>query len=145
MSSGQSSNIFNNTSVRSVQAGRGSGQNDTGIGPIYSTPLFLQRGHGIGNYYGSLFPWVKPIFWNGAKALGRETLLTGGKILSDITEKRSPEASAGDIVTRHVTESIQNLISKLRERGRKRARGPASKNKRKTNKRAKITKRVIFS
>ena len=122
----------------------GSGRNDTGIGPIYSTPPFLQRGHGIGNFFGSLFRSVKPILWSGAKALGRESFRTGGKILSDIAENRSPEVSAGDIVSRHVTESTQNLISKLRGRGRKRARGPTSQNKRKTNKRAKITKRDTF-
>jgi hypothetical protein len=30
------------------QAGRG--QYDTGMGPIYSTPTYLQRGHGIENF-----------------------------------------------------------------------------------------------
>ena len=91
------------------QAVRGSEQNDTWIGPIYSIPPFLQRGHGIGNVFGSLFRWIKHIIWSGAKALGRETLPTGGKILSDIAENRSPEVSTGDIVSRHVSESTQNL------------------------------------
>ena len=67
------------------QTGGGS-YNNKGIGPIYSIPPYLQRGHGIGNVFGSLFRWIKPILWSGkpilwrgAKALGRETLRTGGK------------------------------------------------------------------
>ena len=125
------------------QAGRG--QYDTGIGPIHTTPPYLQRGHGIGIFFGSLFRWVKPVLWKGARACGRETLRTGGKILSDIAENKSPEVSAGDIISRHVTESTQNLISKLGGRGRKRAKKTPSKYKRKPTKKAKVTKRDIFS
>ena len=98
-----------------------------GIGPVYSAPLYLQRGHGIGNFFGNLFRWVRPLLWCGAKAVGRETLRTGGKILTDIAE-RSPTdttTTAGDIVSKHVTESAQKLISKLRGRGRNRAHGEA--------------------
>ena len=62
----------------------------------------------------------------GAKAVVRETLRTGGKILTDITENKSPELSPKDIVSKHVTESVQNLIGSLRAGGRKRARGVSS-------------------
>ena len=124
------------------QAGRGGSDYDTGIGPIYSVPLYMQRGQGIGNLFGNLFRWVKPIIWSGVKALGRETLRTGGKILSDIAENRSDEVNARDIISRYVTDSTQNLIKTLRGRGQKRRR--ATK-KRKTNKRVKIIKRDNFS
>ena len=120
------------------QAGRG-GQYDTGIGTIYSTPSFLQRGQGIGNFFGSLFRWVKPVLWKEDKAFGLQTLHTGGKILSDIAENRSPEVSAGDIVSRHKNESTRNLIGKLGGIGHKRTRKPVSKYKQKTNKKAKLT------
>ena len=124
------------------QAGSGS-YNKTGIGPIYSIPPYLQRGHGIGNVFGSLFRWIKPILWSGAKALGRETLR---KILSDIVENKSPP---GDIVSRHLAESKQKLIKKLEGRGQKRAaprnRCAAPKNKRQKTKRAKFINRDIFS
>jgi len=53
------------------QAGRGL---PPAIGPVYSAPLLLQL-----------------ILWSGAKAVGRETLRTGGKILTDIAEHRSPK------------------------------------------------------
>jgi len=54
--------------------------------------------------------------------LGHETFLTGGKILTDILKNTSPDVRAediiskhvGDAVSKHVTESTQRLICKLR-------------------------------
>jgi len=47
---------------------------------------------------------------------------TRGKILNDIAERSSSDmTTVEDIVFRHVTDSAQKLISKLRGRGRKRA------------------------
>jgi hypothetical protein len=62
-----------------------------GIGPVYSAPRYLQHGHGMCNFFGRLFLWVGPLQWLGIKAVGRETLRTGGKILTDIVENNSPE------------------------------------------------------
>ena len=73
--------------------------------------------------------------------MSRETLRTGGKILSDIAENRSPELRPKDIVSKHVTESVQNLIGNLRGGGRKRTRGVS----RKKAERARVIKRDIFS
>ena len=42
------------------QAGRGLSP-APGIGPIYSAPLYLQRGHGIGNFLSTLFRFVRPL------------------------------------------------------------------------------------
>ena len=94
------------------QAGRGF--TTPGIGPVYSAPLYLQRRHGIGNLFGSLFRWVRPLLLSGAKALGRETVPTDGKILTDIAAPQSTgDVIASDIVSKHVTESAQNLLSRL--------------------------------
>ena len=73
--------------------------------------------------------------------MGREALRTGGKILTDIAENRSPELRPKDIVSKHVTESVLNLIGNLRGGGRKRAGGVS----RKKAKRARVIKRDIFS
>jgi hypothetical protein len=135
------------------QAGRGSGRGDSGIGPIYGIPPFVQRGHGIGSLLNGLFRTVRPILWSGAKsverqtfkALGREALRTGGKILQDIAE--NPQVSSHDIISKHVSESTQNIVKKLRGAGRgtrKRKREHSANNKRKS-KRAKTTIRDIFS
>ena len=38
-----------------------------GIGPTYSAALYVQHGHGIGNFIGRLFRWVRPLLWSGPK------------------------------------------------------------------------------
>ena len=123
------------------QAGRGSyrGGGYSGIGPVYSTAPFVQRGHGIGSFLSGLFRFVKPILWSGAKVVGRETLRTGGKILQDIADNSSPDVKARDIVSKHIGESTRNLIGKLRGKGRKRKRHTSSSPS-KTKKRGKTAK-----
>jgi len=64
--------------------------------------------------------------------LGHETLRTGGKILTDIGA--CDDVRAGDIVSKHVTEFAQNLISKLRGRGLNLAHGEAVGGKKKKKK-----------
>jgi len=91
-----------------------------GIVPEYSAPLYPQRVHGIGNFFGSFFRWVPSLIWRGAKAVGLETLRTRGIILTDIVENKSPDVSNKNILSKHVTESVQNLIGNLRSRGCKR-------------------------
>jgi hypothetical protein len=122
------------------QAGRGRAP---GIGPVYAAPLYLQRGHGIGNLFGSLIRWVRPLLWSGAKDVGRETFRTGGKILADMAENTSPDVSTKDIESKHVSESAKNLIVKLRDRCRKRL---TAKSKKQENKKPTTRiKREIFS
>jgi hypothetical protein len=64
--------------------------------------------------------------------------------LTDIAENKSPDVSARDIVSRHVTASTQNLAQKLGGGGQKRKRKAAPGSIRK-NKKAKLTKLDIFS
>ena len=89
------------------QAGGGGG---SGVGPIYSLPPYIQRGHGIGDYLGPLFRALKPAFFTGAKsagkALGRAALRTGGKILSEIAD--NPQINYKDIISKNVQDSFQN-------------------------------------
>ena len=119
----------------------------TEIGPIYSALIYLQRGHGIGNFLGTLFRFVRPLLWT----VGR----TGCKIISDIAKNKSSDVTAEDIISKHVgdavTESTRQLISKLRARGLKRARRVAPKKeagkkpKKTPAKRARVIKMDIFS
>jgi len=73
--------------------------------------------------------------------VGGETLRTGGNILTDIAENKSPEFSNKDIHSKHVTVSVLNLIGNLRCGGRKRARGFS----RKKVKRSRVIKSDMFS
>jgi len=78
----------------------------SGNGPIYSAQLYLQRGHGIGNFFGTLYRFVRPLLWT----VGR----TVGKVITDIAKNKSPNVSAEGIISKHVgdavTESTRHLI-----------------------------------
>ena len=75
-----------------------------------------------------------------------ETLRTGDKILTDIAVDKSLEVSNKDIVSKHVTESVQNLIGNIRGRGRKRVSKEEGKVKSvKKAKRTRVIKMDIFS
>jgi len=57
-----------------------------------------------------------------AKVVSLGTFHSGGKIFTDIAERKPIEGTtAGDIVSKHVTVSAQILIRNLRVRGHKRA------------------------
>ena len=92
------------------QAGGGGGSGG-GVGPIYSVPPVVQRGHGLGRLLGGLIRTIRPLFFSGlrtaGKALGREALRTGGKILTDIAD--NPETGIKEIISKHVQSTVQNL------------------------------------
>jgi len=93
---------------------------------------------------------VRPVFWSGAKTVGRETLRTDGDILTDIASSTDDEIPR-DIVWRRLNKKTQNLIGKLRGRGRKckagggGEEGGVAKRRQKGGKKPRITKRDIFS
>jgi len=126
------------------QAGRGLTSTPV-ISPIFSAPLYFQRGHGIGNFLGTLFRFVRHLLWT----VGR----TGGKIITDIEKNNSPDVTAEDIskyVGDAVTESTRQLIGKFRGRGLKCARSVTPKKGGKKPKntpatRARVIKRETFS
>ena len=75
--------------------------------PIYSVPPFVQRGHGLGNLLGGLFRSIRLLFSGlrtAGKALGREALRTGGKILTDIAE--NPQTGIKEIISKHVQSTF---------------------------------------
>ena len=100
----------------------GGGDSGGGVGPIYSVPPFVQRGHGLGSLLGGLFPSIRPLFFCGlrtaGKALGRDALRTGGKIVTDIAE--NPQTGIKEINSKQVQSTVQNLSTKMSGRGRKR-------------------------
>ena len=95
----------------------GCGYGDTDIGPVYSDPHFVQRGHGIGSVLTGFWRRIKPIFWSGAKTLGRESVRTGGRIMADLAQNTNSDMTPRDIVAKHLSESVGKVLS---GRGRKR-------------------------
>jgi len=82
---------------------------------------------------------VRPVLWSSAKSLGREALPTGRKIMTDIADNPS---QTGDILSKHVSESTQNIIKKLLGGdARKRKRASSRKPRKHKVKTARITKR----
>jgi hypothetical protein len=118
--------------IRPAGGGGGRGS-DSGIGPIYSVPPFIQRGHGIGSFLRGLWRTVRHLLWSSAKSLGRKALRTGGKIMTEIADNPS---HTGHILSQHATETTQYIIKTLRGGSRKRA----ASHKHHKAKRAKITK-----
>jgi len=128
------------------QAGRGL-PTAPGIGPIYSAPNYLQRGHGIDNFLGTLYRFVRTLLWTVSR--------TGGKIITDIAKNKSPDVTAKDKISKRVgdavSDSTRQLINKLRGKGLKRARRVASRKqagkklKNTPAKRARVIKSDIFS
>ena len=100
------------------QAGRGS---HSEIGSSYSVTPLVKRSHGIGSFLSGLFRLVQPVLWRGVKAVGRGTLRTGGKILSDLPDNTSSNVKLRHFIAKHVSDSAQTLIQKQRGRVRKRA------------------------
>jgi len=120
--------------IRQAGGGGGGGRgSDSGIGPIYSIPPFIQRGHGIGSFLRGLWRTVRPLLWSSTKSLGRKALRTGGKIMTEIADNPS---QTGDILSQHATETTQIIIKKLRGGSRK----TTASRKHHIAKRAKITK-----
>jgi len=124
------------------QAGGGSGSGG-GVGLIYSVPPFVQRGHGLGSLLGGLFLSIGPLFFSAlrtaGKALGREALRTGGKILTDT--KDNPHTGIKEIISKHVQSTVQNLGTKMTGRGRERKRRSTSRVARKSKKPKRTTKK----
>ena len=58
---------------------------------------------------------VRPILWSGVKTVGRETLRTGSKILSDMADN-SAGMPSGDIVSKRAQEVIVKLKGGWRKR-----------------------------
>jgi len=110
---------------------RQAGRDREDIGPIYSTPPSVQRGHSLGRVLSGLFRTLRPIRWSGAKymgketpkALGREALRTGGMILRILPKilKWKPKTLFQDTcLTRHRKQIAWKWRSQAK--GRQRAR-----------------------
>jgi hypothetical protein len=101
-------------------AGGGGGGGD--IGPIYSVPPKCTERTWNRRYFWQLFKTLKPLFFSGlktavaAKALGREALRTGSRILTDISD--NSQAGYRDIILKHVQDTFQNLGARMMGKGR---------------------------
>ena len=68
-----------------------------------------QRGHGVGSWLAGLFRRAIPFIAKGARAVGKEALKAGVKIIDDVTENRS---SFKESLNSRLNESGRNLKRK---------------------------------
>ena len=88
------------------------------------------------------------MLWSGFKAVGRETLRTDCRILSDLADNKAVDVRPRHIIAEHVSDSAGTLILKLRGMGRKRSAALKLRDlppKKARTKAAKTTKRNIFA
>ena len=124
------------------QAGGGgsSCSGDGGVGPIYSVPPFVQRGHGLGSFLGGLFRSLRPFVFSAGKAIGREALRTGSRILTDMADNPQ-QLAVKEIISKNLQDTVQNLGSRMTGRGRKRKRRSTSRAKSKKTPKRRTTKK----
>jgi len=67
-----------------------------------------QRGHGIGNFFGGLLRTLLPVFKSAGKSIGKQALMTGARVVSDMADGGNLKES----IQRHGKDSIVNLTQK---------------------------------
>lgn len=91
----------------SVQVG--SGLKD--IGSLYHNARFIQQGRGFGNFFESLFTYLKPMLKSGLNALKDSAIKTGSSMLSEIGSR-----PLNEIFSEHGKKLKEDLGSKLKRK-----------------------------
>ena len=81
------------------------------IGPLYRSSFRVQRGRGFGGFFSGLWKSIKPLFYKGAKAIGKEVLNTGISTLADIGTTPLKEA-----LMKNIKQAGTNLKNKAKEK-----------------------------
>lgn len=121
--------------------GDGGGAAEDRIGPVYRGGFSKgQRGSGfLSAAARGLWSFISPLFTSGARALGKEALNTGAKILTDAATNDGVDLK--DAAKRRLTEGRDALVAKMSGQGRRKRvlkRRSVSKRKRKRRTKADI-------
>ena len=89
----------------------------SGVRNVFAGSSF-QRGRGVGSWLGGLFRRILPYVRSGAKAVGKETLRAGMKVIDDVTNngvnfKESIKSRAGEsgrLLKRKAAEKITEIM-----------------------------------
>ena len=91
----------------SVQVG--SGLKD--IGPLFHNQRFIQQGRGFGNFFQTLFTYLKPVFTSGFNALKDSALKAGTSILSEVGSR-----PLNEILSEHGKKFSNDLSTKIKRK-----------------------------
>lgn len=97
------------TFIQYYQNKHGSGLSD--FGPIYYTPRIIQHGRGFGNFFASLFNYLKPLVSSGLQAVKDTALTTGVKALSEVGNRPFKE-----ILIEHSANAAKDLHRKYKRK-----------------------------
>jgi hypothetical protein len=74
----------------------------------------MQRDKGIGYFFRRFFCFVKPLFYSGAKSVGKDALKTGSNIITDIPNKE-PEHPVVAIFKNRSSQAKGNLEENIKK------------------------------
>ena len=83
-------------------------QSGSGVGAF--TGSRVQRGHGIGSIFGSLFRSAAPLLKRGLAYVGRQALKTGAQIASDMVDGKSFGESAKEHLRERIKDAAQDVL-----------------------------------
>lgn len=99
-----------------------------GNGMPYYQGMHLQKGYGIGGFFGKLFRTVLPFLKSGAKAVGKEALKTGTMIANDVlsgenlnTSAKTRAKQAGKVLARKALNKASDMIGHGRFKRKRKA------------------------
>lgn len=98
-----------NTYIEYYENKCGSGLSD--FGPIYYTPRIIQHGRGFGNFFASLFNYLKPLISSGLNAVKETAITTGVKALSEVGDRPLKE-----ILIEHGAKAAKDLEQKYKRK-----------------------------
>lgn len=84
----------------------GGAMND--IGPLYYNQRLVQQGRGIGNFFASLYKYLKPVFVSGFSALKNQAIKTGSSVLNELGTRPFK-----DIIVDHGKQALNDLGHKV--------------------------------
>lgn len=87
------------------------------IGPIYKSPVFYQKGSGVGSFFTGLFKYLKPAISSGFDALKHQSVRTGKAIINDVGSKPLKEIlkEHGKIAVQELAEKGINKLKRMRK------------------------------
>lgn len=99
------------------------GGNIEEIGPLFHSAVNYQRGRGLGDIFGGLFRYIKPLLSSGINFLKNEVLSSGIGALSDIASGASPKEvfqDRGKEALKNLRRGAVNKLHTMYGSGRKR-------------------------
>lgn len=102
------------------------------IGPLYSQPLFIQRGHGIGGFLVNILKYLTPLAREGWNALKDQGYKTGRNVIHDLIGRKPLDQILKDQGKQAVLDLTEKGLHKIQETMKQTGKGIKRKAKRRS-------------